>query len=468
MDPAAQELVQRCTDLVRGRRVVLVGGVLAGSTRRVQQLRSFGAADVLVVAEGLGTGGLPTPAEATSVVVEPTVRAERISDEVAGWIAFAADPPAPARAAVERFDPDHSAVCLLGPFATVADYLGRTVLGGRTPAAQALEDKTLADGLWDRAGVARAPSAVVECRWVDLREAMSALDRGDGTVWAADASDGVNGAGDGVRWVRDGTEARAALDHLAAMSRRVRVMPFLPGVPCSIHGFVVDGGVAAFRPVELAVLRGVDGAGLARFVSAGISSCWEPPATDREVMRDVARRVGAHLAQVAGFRGGFSVDGVLTAQGFLPTELNPRFSGGLNTIAHGVPELPLELLQGAVVRGVDVGARPEVVEQALLPAADARPFGAMHAVVTDRTPARTEAVVVTGGPGRLAPAAPGDPVAGTLELGPSALGGLVRFVPAEQRPGMRFASWSVAALALADRLWHTGFGELHVAPEVRH
>jgi hypothetical protein len=30
---------------------------------------------------------------------------------------------------------------------------------------------------------------------------------------------------------------------------------FVEGVPCSIHGFVVDDGVAAFRPVELVTLR---------------------------------------------------------------------------------------------------------------------------------------------------------------------------------------------------------------------
>lgn len=479
MDDAGAALVRRCTDLVRGRRVVLVGGVLAGSTQRVRQLRAFGAAGVLVLADGVGTGELPSPEEAETVVVEPSRRPQRVSEEAAAWVAFAADPPPAARAALARFDPDRRAVALLGSFATVTDFVGRDVLGGRTEAAQALEDKTACDRLWDDAGVARAPSVVTRCRWADLVAASARVDRGAGVVWSGDASSGVNGAGDSVRWVRDADDARAALADLSRTSERVRVMPFLDGVPCSIHGFVVDDddghgdgadgadAVAAFRPVELVTLRGTDGGGAARFVGAGISSCWAPPAPDRERMRSVARRVGAHLSGAIGYRGGFSVDGVLTAAGWLPTELNPRYSGGLNIIARGVPELPLELLQGAVVRGVDVGATARLVEDVLLPAADAHPYGSAHSVVKDRVVTATERVDVTGGPGRLEVAGPADPVVGTMEIGPAQVGALVRFLPAHHRAGQRLAPYAVSMLALSDRLWGTTFGALTAAPDLR-
>ncbi len=98
-------LVERCAQLVRGRKVILVGGLLAGAPRRVRQLRGWGAEAVLVVADGVGTGELPGPDEASMVVIEGPQRAN-LSEEVAGWISLAADPPAEARAAADAFDPD--------------------------------------------------------------------------------------------------------------------------------------------------------------------------------------------------------------------------------------------------------------------------------------------------------------------------------------------------------------------------
>ena len=89
-------------------------------------------------------------------------------------------------------------------------------------------------------------------------------------------------------------------------------MPFLDGVPCSIHGFVLPDGTAALRPVEIAMLR--DEAER-RFVYGGLGTSWDPPAADREEMRDVVRRVGAHLQAAHGYRGAFGIDGVLTADG---------------------------------------------------------------------------------------------------------------------------------------------------------
>jgi hypothetical protein len=59
-----------------------------------------------------------------------------------------------------------------------------------------------------------------------------------------------------VRWVGTDEQARAAAEFLGEhRDDRLWVMPFLDGVSCSIHGFVLPGGVAALRPVELLVLR---------------------------------------------------------------------------------------------------------------------------------------------------------------------------------------------------------------------
>src|SRR5690606_41121857 len=118
-----------------------------------------------------------------------------------------------------------------------------------------------------------------------------------------------------------------ALAFCAARCNRIRVMPFLEGIPCSIHGRVLPTGTAVFRPLELMTLRRPE---QARLVYAGANTFWDPPARAREQMRQVARVVAEGLARRVGFRGAFTVDGVLTEEGFLPTELNPRIGAGLN------------------------------------------------------------------------------------------------------------------------------------------
>ena len=52
-------------------------------------------------------------------------------------------------------------------------------------------------------------------------------------------------------------------------------MPFLEGIPCSIHGVVFPDGVATFRPVEMVTLRRP---GSNRLHYAGAATFWDPPA----------------------------------------------------------------------------------------------------------------------------------------------------------------------------------------------
>ena len=274
----------------------------------------------------------------------------------------------------------------------------------------------------------------------------------------------MNGGGDRVRWVVSDDDAQAALTMLLPVSARIRVQPFLEGVPCSIHGFVLPEGVAVFRPVELVVLRSMSPR---RFLYSGISTCWDPSPPDRDEMRELARRVGRHLQLQYDYRGGFSVDGVLTIDGFRPTELNSRFSGGLSTIAKGVPELPLDLIQMATIRGVDMGVTAGQLEELLLPAADASRYGSAYHVITEPRPSETESFDVTSGPDGLRMAGSGDLVIDTVERGPANLGSLIRFIPAEMTPGIRMAGYAVAMFALADLLWSTGIGSVEPAVDVR-
>ena len=145
-------------------------------------------------------------------------------------------------------------------------------------------------------------------------------------VWTGDARDGFNGGGNFVRWLRDDHDRAAAEAFFRPRCDRVRVMPFLEGVPCSIHGFVLPDGTAALRPVEIVIAAGPGHPDVRP--TAGSGRTWDPPAADREAMRAAVHRVGAHLQRAHGYRGAFGIDGVLTADGFRPTELNTRMSAG--------------------------------------------------------------------------------------------------------------------------------------------
>ena len=246
--------------------------------------------------------------------------------------------------------------------------------GGRSPAAgrrRSWPSRTRCwpTQVWDAAGVARAPYRLVDLADdAALAAATDELGGELGAVWAGDARDGFNGGGNFVRWVRDDRDRAAAAAFFRPRCDRVRVMPFLDGVPCSIHGFVLPDGTAALRPVEIVIAArpGRPDLRLRRPRHA--------PGTRR---RPTARRCatpsagsGAHLQRAHGYRGAFGIDGVLTADGFRPTELNTRMSAGASAVAEPDRRF-FTFLQAALVAGVDTGLAPADVEA--LVAGDGRP-----------------------------------------------------------------------------------------------
>ena len=178
------------------------------------------------------------------------------------------------------------------PFDTTTTVAGRPAYGARRPEWVALEDKTTNDALFARAGVACAPSEVVVATDRGALDAAAArLDGGAGTVWSGDARDGFNGGGVLVRRVTGPDRATEVAALMAGRCDRVRVAPFLDGIPCSIHGIVTTDGIAVFRPMEMVVLRTAD----AGFRYAGVASYWDPPAgaRERDAGRGPARRSAA-------------------------------------------------------------------------------------------------------------------------------------------------------------------------------
>ncbi len=342
------------------RRVVLAGGHAAAWTEHIELLRAVGVTDLLVVAtEGRGAGSVP---DVPTVTIAPSSNLSLM-----GQIRFGervlTQPPESVLTAVRQFDPDGTAL-VLGIFLNTAMALdGRPFLSPRRPEWVALEDKVVVDEFWDRAGVPRQPVRVVAL--ADAERAAAELERGDGTVWAADAREGFHGGASQTYWVRDDVSRARAVEGLRTVCDRVRVMPFVEGIPCSMHGIVLPDGVVVLRPVEMVVLRrGTD------FVYSGCATYWDPGDDIRAQMRTITRRTGEQLAAEVGFRGTFTVDGVVGVDGFWPTELNPRFGAGIMTIARG-SGLPILLLNDLVVAAQPLGRPAATIERELVERADA-------------------------------------------------------------------------------------------------
>ena len=238
-------------------------------------------------------------------------------------------------------------------------------------------------------------------------------------------------------------------------------MPFLEGVPCSIHGFVLPDGTAALRPVEIVVLRDPDAR---TFTYSGLGTTWDPPAADREAMRDAARRVGAHLQREHGYRGAFGIDGVLTADGFRPTELNTRMSAGATTVAE-VDRRFFTFLQAALVAGVDTGLTAADVE-GLVPEMDAHRTGKVVCVGQGRHGRPRRLLPGRLGRHRLHPRRGRDRQRLLDRPTPSGLFAKVDPCTAVV-PGQRLAPVNAALVAYVDATYDAGFGAVEPAPDVR-
>lgn len=466
LDPRVARYRAAVRDRIGGRRVIVVRFVVAGTTGIARQLWELGAERVLVLAGAVGTGVLPDPAYASWRLVGPAAPAGAdISEELRHFERCLAALDAETVAVIEAFDPDGSALVLPDFVVDFEAVAGRRNHAPRRADWIALEDKLVIDGLWDELGVARAPSLAVAATVEALGAAHAALDAGAGTVWAGDAREGFHGGAAKTRHVSSVGEVAETAAFFAARCDRVRVMPFLDGIPCSIHGIVFAEGVAVLRPCEMVVLRQP---GRTTFRYAGAASFWDPPAADREVMRALARRVGAALRARVGYRGTFTVDGVMTVDGFRPTELNPRCGAGVGVLAAGVPELPFFAMDLFLRAGDALGGSAEALEELLVAAADGCRAGGGWTVTGFVAGETVTHRLAWDGVGY---AVVGEEVAadGWLTIGPAPGGSLVRFSPvAGAVPvGGSIAPRVVAAFEAARRVFGVDFGPLAAAREVR-
>ncbi len=447
--------------LVAGRKVVFGVAPLAAMTEWVDLLAAAGAEKPLLLATGVGAG--PVPAlDAGHVVMLRAERHSSMTEEIRGHDHLVRHLPERVRRAVDEYDPDGSSLWCVGPFIDNAPIEGRGVVGGRPAAWTALEDKLVVHDVWARVGYPQSPSTAVEMDLAQLRVVSHALDDGHGVVWSGDARDGINGGGDFVRWVRSDDEQAAAFEFFAPRCDRVRVMPFLEGVPCSIHGMVLPDGTAAFRPVELVVLRDDS----RRFVYGGQGTFWDPPEVDREQMRELVRRTGEHLRDRVGYRGGFGIDGVLTKDGFRPTELNARMSAGLTSLARTVDVASFQLLQLNLSVGRDPVVSVAALEAWALPRMDANRFGKVLAIGDLRVVEEAQQISVCWDGIELRRTDDEAPL--SLMVAPSPVGTFAKLDLHDGLPrGSLVAPLNAALMRFLDTELGTRFGTVEAAPDVR-
>lgn len=426
---------------VAGRRFVIATDVLAEASQYAGQLRDLGADQTLCLSAARGVGEVDPDDERDAVLVGS--QGTDLMGAIRAWLDVLRDLPPEVRERIDAFDPHGRALVVQSLFGESQEIAGRPVFGARPREWIALEDKTLVDAIWDACDVPRAPSRVVPVFDGALREAAAELDEGQGTVWVADNRLGWHGGAQYLRWVRGPEAIGEAIRFFDAAAHRVRIMPFLDGIPCSIHGIVFGDHVAALRPCEMVVLRRP---GSPELHYAGPATSWEPRVEDRQDMRAIARRVGAHLDRAVGYRGVFTVDGVMTADGFRPTELNPRFGAAINVLARSTG-LPLYLLHLAIIERPDLDWRPRELEEHILEAADASPL-AQAGLVIDTEVDHPRELGFVEHDGELVPA-DGDEPEVTLQLGPSPSGAYLRVVLPHHPGGAPAAPAVVRALHAA-------------------
>jgi hypothetical protein len=214
--------------------------------------------------------------------------------------------------------------------------------------------------------------------------------------------------------------------------------------------------------VELAILRGTQ----RRFVYGGQGTTWDPPEDDRAQMRDLVRRTGEHLRDRVGYRGAFGIDGVLTRDGFRPTELNTRMAGGLSTLARATDEMAFLLLQLALLADHPPEVTVAALEAWALPVMDEHRVAKALAMSTRRVVAESRELPVRWD-GTFLSAAGEDDADGHVLAGPAAVGTFCMLRDLDLAPGERLGPLNAALMAFLDAELDTGFGPVGVPPDVR-
>ncbi|MDD9369815.1 MAG: hypothetical protein PV358_06870 [Acidimicrobiales bacterium] len=155
------------------------------------------------------------------------------------------------------------------------------------------------------------------------------------------------------------------------------------------------------------------------------------------------------------------VDGVLTADGFRPTELNPRMGGGLGVVARAVPEVPLLPVHWITAARRPLPVSADELEDTLTAAADASRSGGAWTFVSREIEETTSCRIVVEH-GRCRPVGDDDPADVDVTMGPGGEGGFVRCLidPARTPVGPSVAPLMATVLNWLDTRHDLGLGPL--------
>jgi hypothetical protein len=373
-------------------------------------------------------------------------------------------------AEVDRFDPHHHAVLVFPDPLDPPAWGRRPRLGPKNRAWAALEDKTAVDGVWDRLGVPRAPSLV--CDLTDtFTDIAAAFERGPLVAACRPPESRPSAGGENLWWFHG--PPPQSFPKPGDPPQRVRLMPLLAGLPCRLHGLVTPTRVIAFPPLENVTLLRAGGT----FFCAGATllAAGRPPrqpphagttgrAPGLGTLGDLTVEIGTRLRRQHGYLGGFAVDGVTTADGFRPTELNTRLTSAFESC-----EAPLRVLLHAVNLLARAGHDPPSAARighaagaALRDEPDVHLYGAAR--TASRAGSRHHTLAVTR-PAPTASAPDGSPD-GTLSLAPSPRGWLLHATirRAALPAGTPVCAVAPAVFAAADAAFGTDFGLLEPPP----
>lgn len=481
MEDFETELREQLADIYGDGRWICVATMAAMATRFMGQVAETAGLEPPQTAEerrtspliGLAVHDIAPDADG----VFPILSLDRPSSgdllvDTLGTEAAIADLPSSVLDELDAWDPDRSARVLVPPIFSCEPVASRYVFGGRPRTWVDLEDKLAVLDLFADAGIATAPAEVVELDDnIAAKAVHGRLAGSHGTVWAIDNSKGMHGGAAGTHWVTSTADAVELAGRLGVDHRRVRIMPFLTGVPCSIHGIVLEDITVTTRPNEMLVY--VDETSRV-FHYCRFGNHWDPPAADREAMVAAAIAVGDTLRTQVDFSGVFSLDGVLTADGFRPTEINPRYGMALPSTLPMTDggSIDMFLLDKAIIAGV-VRPDPVLLQRWLLRRLDDnRRGGATFTTANRPSQKRTATVVADDGDLSLVDVQEGEGVATPGDEPAAAALASVTWMPvgAGQRVWMTFgdafpvgppaASLALRIARFVDDRWNVGLDDL--------
>ncbi|MEV0134686.1 hypothetical protein AB0H83_40275 [Dactylosporangium sp. NPDC050688] len=352
--------------------------------------------------------------------------------------------------AANAFDPGRRATLVLPDPLDPPRTGDRRRLGARHPSWRLGEDKTVVDALWDSLAVPRAASIIVDGP-SNLATAGAEVDLGAGVVCACQRTGaGPTAGADGMWWWR-GTDPPSALSILQAGSYRARVMPMLDGTPVRLHGFVLDRHVVPFPPMEVVtLLRPASGT----FLCTGAV----PTLADMAELATMTRHLGDGLRERLGFRGGFSVDGILTHAGFRPTDFNARLTSAMEAVpSHLRVQLHLANMLARDHRDVETGTVERLAGEIFTASSTYTLYAAASRI--DENGPRAATVQWNDRQLTLAEAGTGD---GRLAVTRSPRGWLLTATLKSDRlpPGRLLGPAAPTVFALSDEVLGTDFGDL--------